>query len=133
MSDKITLAMAMEKVGIDSSNARERATGVRRSAKKWLDRAPAPVGLKNFVLQFVNAATDLDMPAVDLAIVVAAVAYVIMPLDFIPDFIPLLGWGDDATIAAIALKTLQRHWKRSAQHGLQKGDDVVVETTSRTP
>jgi uncharacterized membrane protein YkvA (DUF1232 family) len=132
MSDKITLAKAMEKVGIDSKNARERAAGVRRNAKKWLDRAPAPTGLKNFVLQFVNAATDMDIPAVDLAIVVAAVAYVIMPLDFIPDFIPLLGWGDDATIAAIALKTLQRHWKRSSVPGHQD-DAVVIETTSRTP
>lgn len=46
-------------------------------------------------------------------------AYLISPIDLIPDFIPVLGYADDAIIVAIALRSvtrragteaLQRHW-----------------------
>ena len=45
--------------------------------------------------------------------------YLISPIDLIPDFIPVLGYADDAVIVAIALRsisrragpeTLRRHW-----------------------
>lgn len=46
-------------------------------------------------------------------------AYLISPIDLIPDFIPVLGYADDAIIVAIALRSvtrragpeaLERHW-----------------------
>ncbi len=129
IDEEITLAKAMETVGIDASNARERAAEVRRNAKQWLDRVPAPAKLKNFVLHFVNATTDLDIPVMDLAILVGAVAYVVLPFDLIPDLIPLLGWGDDATVVALALKTLRKQWKRASG----KGEGVVIDPASGTP
>jgi uncharacterized membrane protein YkvA (DUF1232 family) len=45
--------------------------------------------------------------------------YLISPIDLIPDFIPILGYADDAIIVAIALRSitrragpgaLERHW-----------------------
>ena len=45
--------------------------------------------------------------------------YLISPIDLIPDFIPVLGYADDAIIVAIALRSitrragpeaLERHW-----------------------
>jgi uncharacterized membrane protein YkvA (DUF1232 family) len=45
--------------------------------------------------------------------------YLIMPFDLIPDFIPVLGYADDAIVVAIALRrvvrsageeALERHW-----------------------
>lgn len=44
--------------------------------------------------------------ATELAMVTAAVAYVIMPLDLIPDFIPVVGLGDDATVVAFVIRSL---------------------------
>jgi uncharacterized membrane protein YkvA (DUF1232 family) len=44
--------------------------------------------------------------ATDLAMITAAVAYVIMPLDLIPDFIPVIGLGDDAAVIAFVLSSL---------------------------
>jgi uncharacterized membrane protein YkvA (DUF1232 family) len=34
--------------------------------------------------------------------------YIISPIDFIPDVIPLLGWGDDVVAGIIGLKTLMK-------------------------
>ena len=32
--------------------------------------------------------------------------YIICPIDFIPDFIPVLGWGDDLVAAIIAVRAM---------------------------
>ena len=47
------------------------------------------------------------------------VAYLVFPLDLVPDFIPVVGYADDAVIVALALRSvtraagpeaLDRHW-----------------------
>jgi uncharacterized membrane protein YkvA (DUF1232 family) len=49
----------------------------------------------------------------------ALVAYLVLPIDLIPDFIPVVGYADDAIIVAIALRSatraagpeaIDRHW-----------------------
>ena len=42
------------------------------------------------------------------AAVVALVAYLAMPIDLVPDFIPLAGQLDDAIVVALALRTVLR-------------------------
>jgi uncharacterized membrane protein YkvA (DUF1232 family) len=52
--------------------------------------------------------------------------YLAMPLDLVPDFIPVLGYADDAIVVAVVLRSvvraagpeaLQRHWT-GTEHGL---------------
>jgi uncharacterized membrane protein YkvA (DUF1232 family) len=55
----------------------------------------------------------------DLAMITAAVAYVIMPLDLIPDFIPVIGLGDDATVIAFVLSSMEsmlEDYRRHCMH-----------------
>ncbi len=47
---------------------------------------------------------------------VAAVAYVVWPLDLIPDGIPVLGWLDDAGILAAAAAFLVAEVRRHERH-----------------
>jgi uncharacterized membrane protein YkvA (DUF1232 family) len=40
--------------------------------------------------------------------------YLASPIDLVPDFIPVLGYADDAVIVAIALRSVARHAGREA-------------------
>ena len=44
------------------------------------------------------------MPLTEKALVVAALGYFILPIDLIPDFIPIVGYADDLTALYVALK-----------------------------
>ena len=45
-----------------------------------------------------------DIPESTLVVVIAAIIYVVNPLDVIPDSVPALGYLDDATVIALAVK-----------------------------
>jgi uncharacterized membrane protein YkvA (DUF1232 family) len=65
------------------------------------------------------AATDPQMPLQPRATLLAALAYFIMPLDAVPDLLPLIGFTDDAAVLIIALRTvrgqmLAEHWARAS-------------------
>lgn len=44
------------------------------------------------------------IPVTEKALVVAALGYFILPIDLIPDFIPIVGYADDLTVLYVALK-----------------------------
>ena len=50
-------------------------------------------------------------------------AYLLMPFDLVPDFIPVVGWADDALVVvwglrsiarAAGIEAVDRHWPGSA-------------------
>jgi len=54
----------------------------------------------------------------------ALIAYLLMPIDLVPDFVPVIGYADDAVIVALALRSvvraagpeaLDRHWTGTEQ------------------
>lgn len=51
---------------------------------------------------------DVRTPASAKLVTIAAVLYVISPVDLVPDFIPILGWIDDGLVAMLLLKWAQR-------------------------
>ncbi len=52
------------------------------------------------------ALLDGDVPLKDKAIVVGALGYFILPVDFIPDMLGPLGYTDDLSALVFALKTI---------------------------
>jgi len=47
-------------------------------------------------------------------IALAGLIYIISPIDFIPDFIPVAGWADDGTILYLVIKQLKKEAERYA-------------------
>jgi len=55
-------------------------------------------------------ATDSGTPAYVRAILFGALAYFIVPIDIIPDFIAGLGFTDDATVLMAAFSAVRKHF-----------------------
>jgi uncharacterized membrane protein YkvA (DUF1232 family) len=65
-------------------------------------------------------ASDPATPARVKLLIVGALAYFVMPFDAIPDFLPLVGFTDDAaviaaTIAAIRAHMRDDHWEKARE------------------
>jgi uncharacterized membrane protein YkvA (DUF1232 family) len=54
-------------------------------------------------------ATDPDVPRGTRIWLIALMIYLVLPIDLIPDFIPVIGYADDAIIVAVALRYAVRH------------------------
>ncbi len=66
-----------------------------------------------------NLATDRAVPASVRVRLWLLFAYLAMPFDLVPDFIPVIGYADDAILTALALRSavrragpeaIRRHW-----------------------
>jgi uncharacterized membrane protein YkvA (DUF1232 family) len=63
-------------------------------------------------------ASDRSIPRSARLPVWALLAYLLCPIDLVPDFLPIVGYADDAVLTAIVLRRLVRqagHSKVSAQ------------------
>lgn len=54
-----------------------------------------------------RALRDPHAPTALKVLFLAAIAYVVLPLDFAPDVIPVLGWADDALILLLSAVRLR--------------------------
>jgi uncharacterized membrane protein YkvA (DUF1232 family) len=100
---------------------RGRATGARRRQPAAADESPAigspRTGAKRTVMYYIKQlpqyvrllgglVTDRRVPMVDKMLVLGAIAYIVMPLDLIPDFIPFFGEIDDLFVLVLALQRM---------------------------
>jgi uncharacterized membrane protein YkvA (DUF1232 family) len=75
-------------------------------------------------------ATDDNTPSRVRFVLVAAIAYFIMPFDGIPDILPLMGFTDDAAVLATAIATVGAHMTNAHREkacellGITKARDV---------
>ena len=83
------------------------------------------LGLLPDVLRLVKRlAADRTLPRGIRFRLLALLAYLALPFDLVPDFIPVLGYADDAVAVALVLRSvvrragpdaLDRHWPGTAQ------------------
>jgi len=62
--------------------------------------------IPNFLRLLYGLITDARVSNVDKLLVAGAIAYVIMPMDLVPDFIPFIGEVDDVFVIVMALQRL---------------------------
>ncbi|GIL37794.1 YkvA family protein [Roseiterribacter gracilis] len=55
-----------------------------------------------------RALLDRESPLQARLLVIAMIAYVVSPIDLISDFIPIIGWIDDAAVVALGTWLVER-------------------------
>ena len=54
------------------------------------------------------------------AALVGALAYFVLPTDFIPDVLPIIGYSDDAAVLAAAIKLVSSHIRPDHREAAQR-------------
>jgi len=75
-------------------------TGAKRTVMYYIRQLPQYLRLLGGLI------TDPRVAMVDKLLVAGAMAYIVMPIDIIPDFIPFLGEVDDVYLLVLALQRL---------------------------
>lgn len=115
------------------------------SVTKILDRSKNFLESKNYKLSFINKVEEFvsmlsdyskgDFLLDDAALgwIIATLAYLVLPTDLIPDFLPGIGFTDDAAAFIIAFKQLSneiqryREWKKFQQKSSLNGEEKIAE------
>ena len=115
-----------KQIGIkDSNDLKESSEGSYSDEKLWVKISrygkTAGVSVIEKVLWLYYAAKRPETPAWAKAVIYTAIAYFILPIDAIPDFIPLTGYSDDFVTLSAAVTTIAIYI-----------DDAVKTKTSET-
>ena len=96
-------------------------TGAKRTVLYYMKQLPAYLRLLGGLL------LDNRVATVDKLLVAGAMAYIVMPIDLIPDFIPFIGEVDDVFILVLALQRLVSHAGRGvlASHWTGPMEDLA--------
>ena len=103
----------------------------RESVRKrfWikLKKVSAKLPFTEDLLAAYYCAFDKQTPRHVQAALLAAIAYFILPFDFIPDMMPVLGFTDDAAVLATAIRLVASHitedHRAAARAALKRGID----------
>ena len=83
--------------------------------------------IPNLVKLLYRLIQDEAVSAADKALIIATVAYVISPWDFLPDLIPVLGQLDDLLLMALVLKRVLGRVDREIIDKYWDGSEELLE------
>ena len=102
---------------------------VRRRFWIKLKQVVAKLPFAEDLLAAYYCAFDKQTPRHVQAALLGAVAYFILPFDFVPDMLPVLGFTDDAAILATAIRLVAGHitevHREAARAALKRGIDTA--------
>ncbi|MBX9711763.1 MAG: DUF1232 domain-containing protein [Xanthobacteraceae bacterium] len=100
---------------------------VRKSFWLKLKRVVARLPFAEDLLAAYYCAFDRETPRHVQLTLIGALAYFVLPFDFIPDMLPVLGFTDDAAVLAAAIRSVASHirpdHREAARAALQRGLD----------
>src|SRR3954466_3374716 len=98
---------------------------VRAGFRIKLKRQAARLPFAEDLLAAYYCAFDRETPLQVRAVLLGALAYFVLPFDFIPDVMPVLGFADDAAVLATALRMVAGHLRpehrAAARRALDRG------------
>lgn len=100
---------------------------VRRNFWAKLKRLATRLPFAEDLLAAYYCAFDRETPRHVQASLLGAIAYFVLPLDFMPDMLPVLGFTDDAAVLATAIRMVASHirpeHRKAAHAALTRGLD----------
>ena len=112
--------------GFEARGDRDEAR-VRRDFWRKAARVAARLPFAEDLLAAYYCAFDKETPRHVQAALLGAIAYFILPFDFIPDMLPVLGFTDDAAVLATAIRLVANHitpeHRDAARAALKRGID----------
>jgi uncharacterized membrane protein YkvA (DUF1232 family) len=104
---------------------------LRRRFWSKLKRGVAHLPFAEDLLAAYYCAFDRQTPRHVQAALLGAIAYFILPFDFVPDMLPVLGFTDDAAVLATALRMVVTHitpeHREAARAALKRGVEAAEE------
>lgn len=112
--------------GTHKNPEQERLT-VRRGFWRKIKRVAAQIPFAEDLLTAYYCAFDRATPTQVRTVLIGALAYFVLPFDAVPDFLPVLGFTDDAAVLATALKivvdNIRPEHREAAKRALQRVAD----------
>src|SRR5262245_48577420 len=102
-----------DKAARDEANVRQ---GFWLKAKRVARKLPFAEDL----LAAYYCAFDPTTPLKVRAALLAALAYFVLPFDWVPDMLPLLGYADDAAVLLTALRLVAAHMRREHREAARR-------------
>jgi uncharacterized membrane protein YkvA (DUF1232 family) len=93
---------------------------LRRKFWRKLKSVAAGLPFAEELLAAYYCAFDRQTPLHVKAVLIGAIAYFLMPDDLIPDYIPVIGYTDDAAVIAGAVKLVTSHIKPEHRQAAQR-------------
>ena len=122
------MASSEHSVGFDPADrlAQDRDS-VRRRFKSKFKQVVAKLPFAEDLLAAYYCAFDRQTPRHVQASLLGAIAYFILPFDFMLDVLPILGFTDDAAVLATAIRMVATHimpeHREAARAALKRGVD----------
>lgn len=112
----------MDDFVIDEMKAKRDEQRVLRGFWPKLRRFAAQLPFAEDLVAAYYCAFDRDTPRHVQVALLGALAFFVLPFDFIPDMMPVLGFTDDAAVLATAIRLvanhIQPHHRQAARHVL---------------
>ena len=95
-------------------------TGAKRTIMGTISEIP------NFLRLLYGLVTDSRVNSVDKLVVAGAIAYILLPVDIIPDFVPFIGEVDDVFLLILSLQRLIANAGRAVVQAYWPGDPAEL-------
>jgi uncharacterized membrane protein YkvA (DUF1232 family) len=114
----------------DEETQNSRAEKVRKGFWPTMKKAARHMPFARDVVASFYCAIDPATPRYSRGILLAALAYFVLPLDVVPDFFAVVGFSDDMAVLAMAFSAIRGNIK---QEHFEKADAALADDGLKTP
>ncbi len=108
MSKKLSEEMSKEMRNPENKYQKEYSEkGLMKKLQKYARKAGIKIVYSTLLLYYVLLSKDV--PLEKKGLIISALGYLILPIDLIPDGIPVLGFSDDAAVLLYAIHTVRSY------------------------